>query len=306
MTQSIAATTRDRRSLATIVLREALNSLDPFCALVDEGRYWDADENARLRIRDFDVKSALACPQEAAQPLEDFLPSPAKVKRPVTVAAMRRLLSGRATGAIEAIRTVLGDSDELGWATEWIRDEAGRAGRSLTAQAALRDLTEWRRSLPWPFPPGNLDQIRRWEHPERALLLETRFEMQEPTDDGWLFHVISQAEQPTDETYRLAFQAVVATLAAGTAPAGLIVHYPRTGHAPRRLHVTEETLREGLGVASLTLQSGAVRAGLAQASLERRPGSQCHKCAISASCDPGSEWLGSAGQLRGGLPPLPD
>lgn len=276
------------------------------------GEKVDLDE--RLDVSSFAVGRALGCPAAAALDGEEpFEEGPATAGWSASSTVLDRLIAGHldprqgrppadpATG----FRVAMRETERLDWPWTWL-DRAGPAERAVTAAEVHRRVAAVARMLdPWPPPDVRHIGLRpSWTFPGRPLRVRGRVDVVLGRRDG--SHTIVVAlpgdHGPTTRG-RLAFEALVETLALRRAPAAVLGLLPDAG---RRwpIAVDDELLMTGVDVTAVAARVLLGRRRREATGLDRRPGPRCRSCGHRAACAEGVAWLAGPGRLRAGFLPL--
>lgn len=223
-----------------------------------------------------------------------------------------------------AFRQLWKDRDQRDtWPWPWLRDDAERADRALTAAEVGRRLAALARMLDGPggagsgdgggsgdaggWPPAGAGKIGlrpKWTFPGRALRLDGRIDVVLGKRGlGHRLVVVLGGDHRSDTRSRLAFEAVVETVAFRRPPTHVLGLLPDAG---RRwvVAVDDGLLAEGVAVVADAARSALGARRRDAGGLERRPGPRCRTCVHRPGCEPGETWLAGPGRLDFGfLPP---
>lgn len=294
------------RSLAVTALEGVADQL----AEAEPGRR--ATPGDRLDVRG--IQHVTACPAAVALDGESpFEASPALVAWSLATLAGDRLVHGSADPRragppgtpVEALAQAVEETSD-DWAVDWW-DAAEAPARSVARAAVVRRVAGVARlASSWP-PPGPVTYGHRpsWTFPRRPLVLHGRVDLVlGRRGHGHALVVALGGDHGPTTRARVAYEALVETLALRRAPAKVVAALPDAG---RRWTVTvdDTVLEEGVAAAATAARAalGARRRDATGA--ERRPSPRCRSCAHGAGCDPGTAWLAGPGRLRAGfLPPV--
>lgn len=194
------------------------------------------------------------------------------------------------------------------WPWPWLRDEAERADRALTAADVGRRMAALARMLHGDagWPPDGAGKVglrAKWTFPGRALRLDGRVDVVLGKRGlGHRLVVVLSGDHRADTRSRLAYEAVVEAVALRRSPDAVVGLLPDAG---RRwtLTVDDGLLEEGIAVVGAAARAALGVRRRDAGDLERRPGPRCRTCAHRAGCEPGGTWLAGPGRLDFGFLP---
>jgi hypothetical protein len=274
------------------------------------GRFWDAPDNERIRVGDFDVSESVTCEARAgATPITPFESSVRTVWRAAAYDTLYELRDG-ADGPPGAYRAAHAHGDPERWPWSWIRTNgrdtpsASPAERVLVGQKAINLTSAAARGF-GTWPPEGLQQFGwrpDWFYPDRALRLAGRIDAVLRLDGETTLAFFIRGGWNRRLLRQVAYNSVMATLGREDPDAALVMFPDLGAHRTMRLAVDGALLDDGVEAAAQAAEILAVRAGLMVRELARTPGPHCRYCEIAAGCDPGSDWLGGPGARRFGFP----
>ena len=294
------------------LLADALGALAPVTDQLPDTRWRDTDHAERLTVRPWSV--AAACPAAVAlDGPQEFEGTAATMGPTVAAAVVDRLVLGetdprrrlRSTTPAEAYRAVLGEAVPDDWPWDEVTAPGARPLRAALAAEVHRRVGALARLLPaWPPPDATrAGRLPAWVHPDRPLRMVGAVDLVLGHRDGThtLVVVAGTDHRPTTRR-RLAYEAIVETLALRRPPARVMGLLPASG---RRWDLAVDDAFGQQGVVAAAL-GALVALGVSRASagsLPRDPGPHCRACAHRGGCEPGTAWLAGPGRLRSGFLP---